>query len=336
MSVEVSRADDADLDAWDDRLASSPDGTVFHQLPFLRVLAEHTGATLHPLVGFKGQEPVGLFPVFELTKGPVSTAFSPPPSIGIPYLGPVLLNYEKLKQRKFERLNRRFVGGVLDWLDDHVGPKYTRVVSGVGYADSRPFQWNEFDVSPRFTYEIDLTLGRDGLLEALSSDARGSIRNGDEASYDISNGGRDAVDYVVGRINSRYDEGDGGLRLPESFVTDLIERLPDGQLRVYEATVDGRRVSGRLTLHYGDTVTLWQGSPKPDHDLDVAINDLINWRSMVDGIEAGKTRCDFIGANTPRLCRYKSKYNPTTRNYYEMESGTQVMTAVSSLYRRFG
>lgn len=336
MSIDVSRADDDALDAWDDRLSRSPHRTAFHRLDVLRVLAEQSGATLYLLVGHKGQEPVGLFPVFELTKGPVSTVFSPPPGLGVPYLGPVLLNFRKLRQRKFEKLNRRFVGGALEWVDDHVDPKFTYLTPGPRYDDARPLQWNDFDVSPRYTYELDLTAGREALVESFTRDARSSITNSDPDDYTIERADDAGFDYVLGRINDRYDEQDGGLHLDPSYVSGLREALPDGGLRVYVGRVDGDPASGAITLHHGERVSFWQGGPRPDRDVDVPINDLLHWHAITDGIDDGRCVFDFVGANTPRLCRYKSKYNPDTARYVEAERGTRAMNAVSSLYRRFG
>jgi hypothetical protein len=339
MSVEVERRADATLDGldgtWNDLVDQSPMGSLFHRREVLRVLETHSGGELHPLVGYKGQEPVGVFPVFEITKGPVTTAFSPPPGMGVPQLGPVLFNYRKLKQRRLEKRNIGFVEGCVDWVEENLGPKYFHVVTQDRYDDARPFQWSDFDVTPKYTYDIDLSAGESALLDGFTRDARKSIRNTPDDAYTVERRGVEGVDYVVDRINARYDEGDGGLVLDRSFVLDLRDALPDGSLLVYVAEVDGRPVSGRLTLHSEDGVTLWQGSPKPDADIDVPINDLLNWRSMVDGIAAGKSTCNFVGANTRHLCRYKAKFNPETNLYFEIERGTRTMNVVSDLYRRF-
>jgi hypothetical protein len=339
MKIDVERRGDPSLDGldgeWDDLVSRSPMGTLFHRWDALRVIEEHSDATLHPLVGFKGQEAVGILPVFELRKGPVTTAFSPPPGMGVPTLGPVLFNYEKLKQRRFEKQNNRFVEACLNWIDGDLDPKYTHVVGPKGYDDVRPFQWNDFEISPRYTYDIDLSVGREALLNSMTSDARKSIRNTPADSYAIERRGEDGLEYVLGRINSRYDDGDGGLFLNEEYIRDLRDALGHERLLVYVAEVDGRPASGRLTIHGEDRVTLWQGSPKPSRDIDVPINDLLNWQSMVDGIEADKSTCNFVGANTRHLCRYKAKYNPTAVPYFEIERGTRAMNVVSDLYRRF-
>lgn len=337
MSIDIKRAESAELEGldgdWNRVVTRSPMGTLFHQWDVLDVIETHSGASMHPLVGYKGNEVVGVYPVFEIQKGPVTTVFSPPPGWGLPHLGPVLANHEKLKQRRFEKQNLRFVEGCLEWITEQLNPKFFHTIVSSAYDDIRPFQWNEFEVKPKYTYHIDLSVGTETLLESFTRDARGSIRNTPDDSYTIERRGLDGVGYVIERINSRYD---GELQLTTDYIEDLHAQLPPGSLQVYVAEVDGRPVSGRLTLHDDDKVTLWQGSPKPSADIDVPVNDLLNWRSMVDGIEAGKTTCNFVGANTEHLCRYKAKFNPETAHYFEIERGTRAMNVVSDLYRRFG
>lgn len=68
QGIRVGRASADELDRWDDLVRSSRQGTFFHRRSPLRVLADHSDTTLHPLVGYKGQEPVGVFPVFAYSK----------------------------------------------------------------------------------------------------------------------------------------------------------------------------------------------------------------------------------------------------------------------------
>lgn len=148
MSIDITQfdADDRiDREQWNDYIRRSRGGTVFHTFDMLELIERHASADLYPFIGYKGQEPVGVFPLFVVRKGPVSTAFSPPPSLKITYLGPALLNAAKLKPSKAERRNRRFVEAALDYVDEHVGPRYVHVRTHTRYSDTRPFTWNGFE-----------------------------------------------------------------------------------------------------------------------------------------------------------------------------------------------
>ncbi len=96
MSIEVTKLDPAERATWDEYVRESPTGTFFHRFDVLEIVERHASARLAPLVGYTGQEPVGLFPVLEIRKGGVSTAYSPPPGLGLPFTGPTHLDGAKL------------------------------------------------------------------------------------------------------------------------------------------------------------------------------------------------------------------------------------------------
>ncbi len=328
--IRIERTND--LDRWNDLVERSPQGSVFHRLEALEVQADHTGATFHPLMGYKGQEPVGLFPVFTISKGGMTTAFSPPPNLWLPHLGPALLNMEKLKRRKAERRHRRFIDGCLDWLDREFAPKYVHVRTGANYTDVRPFEWNEFEIQPRHSYEVDLTLGEEDVLASFSGDARSNTRT-DEDRYDIRVGGPEAIRRIIGQVKERHDEQGEPYSLSPQFVVNLHRRMPEGAVRPYVCDVDGEFAGGMIALADDERVYRWQGGAK--HNRDVPINDLVDWAIMRDAMDEGIERYDLVGANERRLCSYKAKFNPELVRYHSLERGTRMMNLLTDVYKRF-
>jgi hypothetical protein len=330
--VDVRLADDDDMQRWDDIVARSPQGTPFHRRAALDVVAEHSGTTLHPLVGYKGQEPVGLLPVYELSKGPATALFSPPPRLKVSYQGPVLVNFEKLKRRKAEKRAKRFVDGCVETLETEFSPDYVHLRSGPRYVDTRAFVWNEFDVNERFTYVVDLTTEPETLIEEFSSDARRNVRNGHDDRYEITEGGAEAIERIVEQVRARHEAQGEAYPVTTAFVTDLWRSLPEGTVRPYVCTVDGEFAGGMVTMESGDTVYRWQGGAKTDGDLPV--NDLVDWRIIRDAAERGLTRYDLAGANNHRISRYKAKFAPELTAYHEMEWGTPPANVALTVYRR--
>ncbi|OLZ40416.1 hypothetical protein A6E15_05185 [Natrinema saccharevitans] len=332
MSIDVRVATGDDLDQWNGYVERSPQGRLGHELEALRVQADHADATLHPLVGFKGQEPVGIFPVFEITKRVVTTAFSPPPGLRVPYLGPAFLNMGKLKQRKRERRRQRFMDGCFEWIESELNPKYGHVRTATTFDDARPFQWNEYDATPAYTYAVDLERDEDALLMSFSSDARSNVRNADDDAYEIDVGGREEIRLIHEQVRNRYESQGIDFDVPLAFVLDLAERSPNGHVRPYTLRVDGEFVGGILALEYGDAVGRWLGGVRTDADVDVPTNDLLDWAIMRDGLEHGLGTYDLVGADTRRINRYKAKFNPELRTYYSLEYGSWGVRQVASLY----
>lgn len=330
--VDVRIADEEDMQRWDDLVERSPQGTPFHRRAALDVLAEHSGMTLHSLVGYKGQEPVGLFPVYERSRGPVTAVFSPPPDLKISYGGPILVNFGKLKRRKAEKRHQAFVDGCVELVDAELSPSYVHVRTTTRYSDVRAFTWNGFDVNPGYTYVVDLTPGTDELLGEFSSDARRNVRNGHEADCEIEERDTPAIEQIIEQVRARHDEQNESYGVTPGFVTDLWRALPEGTVRPYACTVDGAFVGGMVTLEDNDTVYRWQGGAKTDADLPV--NDLVDWRIMRDAVDRGLTRYDLVGANKRRISAYKAKFAPHLETYQEMERSTRPMRVATGLYNR--
>ncbi|WP_049899972.1 GNAT family N-acetyltransferase [Halococcus agarilyticus] len=332
MSIAITKAADDELDDWNRHVERSPHANPFHRLGSLRTLADHANADLHPLVGYKGQEPVGIFPIFEIERLGISTVFSPPPDLLVPYLGPALCNVEKLKQRKRERRHEKFIDGCFEWLDRACEPRYVHVNTDPRYDDLRPLGWNGLEATPNYSYRVDLTPGADALLKGFSSDARSNVKNGTPENCTIEEGGESAIRRIVTQVNRRYEAQDEYYAVTPGFVIDLRERLPEGCVRTYGCRVDGRFVGGMITLEDGDTIYRWQGGAK--HDADVPANDLVDWHVMRDAIERDIEGYDLVGANSRRLNGYKAKFNPELLTYHQAERAGPAMELAREAYLR--
>lgn len=331
MSIDVSRL--ADAAEWNALVDRSPQTTPFHRAEALEAMADHSETTPQLYVGYKGEEPVGLFPVFLLSRGPVRAAVSPPPDLKIPYLGPALLDDGRLKQRKAEKRHRRFVEAVDEAIREAFDPHYTHVRSGPAYADPRPFIWNDFAPEPRYTYEVDLEPEQDDLFMTFSGDVRENVRRADDDRYELLEGDAADAERIVEWVRERHDEQGVSFDVPPAFVADLYRALPDGTVRVYVCHSDGNFVGGEITLEDDQTLYGWQAAADYDHDL--AVSDLVVWHLLRDGRERGLERYDLGGANDPRLCRYKAKFNPEVRPYYTLERSSRAVTGLKELYQRF-
>ena len=331
--ISIGRAEDNDHHDWNDLIERSPQTNPFHYREALEVQADHADATLHRLVGYKGQEPVGLFPGFEVTRGPVTTLFSPPPDLKATYLGPALAATDGMKRRKAERRHRRFLEGALSYFE-RSSPKYVHVRTAPGFDDARTFAWNGFDRRPAYTYRVDLTRGKDALWSAVSGDARSNVRSVRDADVDctVGVGDRGSVERILDHVAERHAEQDERYPLTAEFLTDLYDRAPEGTVRPYVCTVDGEFATGMIALVGADAVYRWQGGAKPSVDLPV--NDYLDWRIIEDAIEEGLDTYDLVGASTRRLTGYKAKFDPELSIHLSLERGTWYMEWAAAAYKR--
>lgn len=316
---------------WDEIISRSPHGSPFHQWAGLELLAFHSNSTLHPLVGYKGNEPIGVLPVFERTKGPFTLVESPPKRSEVYYLGPAMTNVDSLKQKKYERRNRLFVDGCLTWIENNIVPDYTQIRTVDRYTDHRPFKAVGYDVSTYYTYVVDLTKRWDDLLMQFSRDARANVRNTGAEEYEIEIGGIADARKIIAQVRSRHDEQGKPYHITDAYLSRLFSEFPGEQVNPYIVRAEGRLVGGIVTLEYGDTIYRWQGGTKTAHDLPV--NDLLDTHIIEDAMNRGLKRYDLVGANIPRLCRYKSKFAPELRMYHGARKRSRRASILSSLRR---
>ncbi len=334
MTIEITTLDaEADADEWNRYVDRSPGTNPFYRAEALRLQAEDTGTELHLLAGFKGQEAVGIFPVFEYSKGPLRGAFSPAPRSWSCYLGPSVLNVAKLKRRKADRRVQRFLQGCLAWIDEHLSPLYTRFVAAE-FEDVRPFVWNEYTVDPEYTYVVDLEGSEADLLGRFSSDARSNVRNADEDAYTIEEGSLDDVERIVSQVEQRYENQGRSFQLSTEFARSVADALPEGAIRPYVCRVDGEFLGGILVAESDSTRYRWQGGVKPDANVDIAINDLLDWAVMRDGLQSGIDRYDLVGAGVPSINRYKAKFNPRLETNYTITAGSFGFDVAIETYRK--
>ena len=349
-----------DLSEWEAALPS--DGTeVFHQPEALEVLSEHADASLYLFGGFKGQQPIALLPVFVQERAVGSVITSPPPSMGVPQLGPVTMPTSP-KRRKREKINLEFNREVLDRLDADASVtdrlesagldnsvtnrlskagldpslSIVRMECGLDYPDPRPYSWEGYAITPRFTYVLEVgSNSPDELLKNASKSLRREIRDGKDLDVEVSVEGLDAARTVYEDTKSRYDEQGEGFPIQWNYVRDLLEALGD-RFQVYVARdPDGEYISGITVLYSDDRAYFWQGGTKGIYD-GTSVNSLLHWNIIEDiandpPVESVHSY-DLMGANTENLCRYKAKFGADLVPYYVIESKGAAMDAAKKAY----
>lgn len=330
MSYAAEPMGPADRERWNDLVRDSPEATPFHLYEALETFADASGTTLHPLVTRKGQEPVGLFPLFERRVGPVPVAFSPPPSLKIEYLGPALVERQALKPRRRERNRSHLVETSIEWMDERIDPRYVNVRTSAVFDDPRPFVWRDWSLTPRHTYEVDLDRDPDDLFMAFSSDARSNVREADEYDVEVYEAGPDAIAPILELVRDRHEKQDVEFPLTAEFVRALHEATPDGVVRPYACDLDGELVGGTICLEHDETAMTWTGTAK--RDVPIAPNDLLQWHSMQAAMDRGCTRYDLVGANLERTAGFKAKFAPDLERYYRLERATPPARVAARVY----
>lgn len=312
---------------WNRLLERCAYATPFHRYEFLRVLADHTGTTLYPMVGLADGEAVGLFPVFEKRRGPLTLVCSPAPNMKVRYLGPLVFGRGEGSPTERERMRWDFLEAALSCFEERFDPHYVQIRTTDRFGDPRPFAWHDFELRPQYSYVVDITPDPETVVGTFSSDARSNIRGAEDVATTV--GGVDVIDSVVDQLTDRHEAQDRSYPVTAAFLRDLYEALPSGVMRPYELRADGEFVVGMITLELGDTIYRWQGGAKTDADVPT---DVLDWEIMRSARSRGLARYDLVGANKQRLSRYKSKFDPELVTFQSLVKASRPVKALARLY----
>ena len=206
MTFDIKVAEECNKDKWNEVVALSPHGTIFHTWKWLKIVEKQTDSILYPLIAYQGTNIIGIYPIFLKKKGFINLAFSPPPKAYLIYLGPVIPNYENLKQDKKESIFIKLQDEVDRYLFSELNCKYVRIRSSPGLFDSRPFTWSGYNVEPLYTYRINLTNGPAHVWENFDRQLRVTINKTIREGVIVENGNKEDMEFIHSSSSRRYIE----------------------------------------------------------------------------------------------------------------------------------
>ena len=318
MRLEIF--DDTKSQIWNSLVDRSPNGTPFHTWEWLKIIENHYQCQLLPLVFFDADDdkPFGMVPLFSRKKLGLKMVFSPPPG-AIVTLGPILID-KSYKQHKFELAYLDFQAQIDSYIKE-LGANYTNITTSPGLTDIRPFTWSGYRISPSYTYKTDLRQGEKVLWNNISRHLRQSInrtqaRGINIVQKDLEN--KKEIDYVYESLFHRYSEQHLKLALKKSYLENILQQFGSSYARVYLAYYDGNCVGWQILIIYKDTVYGWLGAVRSEANT-LEINGLAWWKIIAQAANSGYKWLIDMGANTPNICSYKSKFNPEVDLCFEMK-----------------
>lgn len=325
MKLRIAQEEDAQL--WDGLIDLSPQGTLFHKWAWLRIMEKHTGAKLYPLIGFNGDVPVAVYPLFHKKTLFFSMVFSPPPHCAVLYLGPAIANYDTLKPLKREALLKDLQEAADEFISSRLKPDYILISTSPALRDIRPLKWGGYEVKPVYSYCLNIKNGSEAVWKGFGKHFKYSINKAKKDGVYVQIGSKEEVGVIYDLMFRRYQEQEKTVTMPKEYLLELYEKFPSN-MHVYVAKYDGKIETGVIDLWYKERITSWLGNPKTRLE-KIYPNDLLFWETIEAGCKAGCKEYEIIGAaGVERLYCYYSKCNPdlllwfTARKYSSFLSKT--------------
>jgi hypothetical protein len=295
---------------WDDLVYSSPHGTIFHTISWLKLASVQSNAELHPIMLYKGTQLVAVYPIFIQKQGTIKVALSPPSRSYMLYLGPVIADYDTLKQDKKESTYIQIQEEVDKYIFETQGCRYARIRSSPGIYDSRPLSWSGYTVNPFYTYRIDLTKGIDYVWEQFDRKLRVEINKAVRDGVTIRTGDVEDLGFIYDSLYKRYEEQGKRPIDYKQYLDAIYNTFYPNNLKIFVAEYKGQKIGGTINLYFKNIMYLWVGIPKSDL-VGISPNALVQWEAIkwacTNGLEYYE---EMDSGDDPRLRYFKSKYNP--------------------------
>lgn len=312
--MQILTIDDSSI--WDDFIDRSPYGTIFHKWGFLETIEKHTGYTLLPYGMYVKDQLVCIFPAFLKSNYGVNIILSPPPRTGIPYMGFVMSSeYNDLTQNGKEVRLKDIVQGITGKLDE-ISPVYVSFQLIPELNDIREFKWNDYSVDPLFTYYLSTDVPLEDISKGFSRSTKSIISKIRNNRFNMEIKESNDLSLFSELLSKRYEEQ--GMRFPivnMEYLADLIRLYPDNIKLYYVYGGNGNIAGSSLAILYKDKVISWLGTPKPDVSLPV--NELLFWE-FIKIAKNRNSKFEIGGADTQRLCSFKSRFNPSLETNYRV------------------
>ena len=294
---------------WDTFVDESPYGLLFHKWDFLEIVAKHTKLTLYRYGIYKGDELIAVFPFFYGKKLFLRTLFSPPPNFAIPYLGFILNDkFLSLKQDKKESFMAEVVNSINE-INIKYPSDYLYISLVPDLIDVREFSWSGYKITPYYTYSIQLPENIDDLFINFKKNARKIIKNIPKEQLSLLQS--DDLSILFAQQNQRYNEQ--GINNPIQnieYLLNIKNKFPENVF-YYKLFFNNILLSSILMIEYKKAMA-WIGHSKPEDNS----NDIFMWELIKNERNKGYNKFEIIGANTKKLCQFKSKFNPTLEFYF--------------------
>jgi lipid II:glycine glycyltransferase (peptidoglycan interpeptide bridge formation enzyme) len=317
MVFTIKILENSNEKTWDDLVLSSSHGTIFHTVNWLRLVQRQTNSEFLPLMFYKGTQLIAIYPVFIVNQGPIKIALSPPSRSYTLYLGPVIADFETLKQDKKESTYMQIQQEMDTYIFETKRCKYARIRSSPGLYDSRPLRWLGYTVESLYTYRIDLTKGIDSIWEQFDKSVRRMVTQSERAGMTVRTGDKEDLDFIHDSMYKRYIEQ--GIKPSDykEYLHTIYQKFYPENLKIFVAEFNGQKISGCIYLCFNNILYFWVGLPKPEQG-GLSPNDLISWEAIKWAQTNGLKYYELMDAgDDPRLRHFKSKYNPELVIWYE-------------------
>ncbi len=332
ITIKVLSNDNFEI--WDDLVQRAPQATLIHKLEWLKIIEKHSKSKLVLLGGYLGDQIIAAIPFFLSKKSRVTTLSSPIGTAMIQNLGPIIPEYDIIKQDKREYYFREFQKELDFFINTHFKPRLIQIVTAPNLVDARPYIWTGYTVTPKYNYVKNIDNLND-VWTGLKKQLRKNIEGARKAGITINEGNLDDFTFVIHLLSDRL--GDQELAFPTSreYLNEVFTSFYPENLKIFIAKMNNNTITGIIVLLFKNKITIWVGATQTGLK-GVYPVDLLQWEIIEWGHKNGYKYCEILGANIPSISYFKSRYNFDLDIYFaaHKERGIlRILTAMRTIIK---
>jgi hypothetical protein len=326
--TEVRALESGELTAWDELVAGSPQGTVFHTSDWLQQTASSLNRTLVILGCYEDETLIGGCPLllsnpYRLLKIASSAALL------APYGGVVIAGVESTNQRKKES----HADKVVESVRNHIVRErfdYVDLVNSPGFTDIRDFTRDGWDAKVYYTY----MLPADGdLFNRITKNARNSIRKAQRQGITATEH-FDAEVYWALTVNT-FERQHSQPPFSKKHLLSLLETIREKNLgEMWVAmTPSGEIIAAEVMVCDQKTAHRWSAASSEEH-LSTGATSLLLSEIITHFAGRSCSSVNLMGGNMARLSAFVSSFNPDLVPYYGVELSGPRYNIINGLNNR--
>jgi hypothetical protein len=287
---------DIDDEKWNAFVESSPQGYIYHYTWYLDIVCPNWEAVIVK----NSQEWLAIMPLNIKKKWSISYILQPPLT---QFLG-ILFKPQDSKMEKT-------LSDKKDWVNEIILsiPKKIKLFNYnfSPYFDyALPFYWHKHQLFTRYNYELDLSAGKDKLLENLHTKTRYQIKKAEKENNVVIEVSSDIGSF----INEHKKTGRTFLNINIlSLITALYEKayISDKSTLLIAKSQD-KILTGAVFMKYKKSWINLYGSLKTHQESQKRPTEILLWKAIEMAIESGAKRFDFEGSMIEGVERFYRKF----------------------------
>jgi len=315
-NLKVHIATENQYALWDEFVDNSNGGTIFHKVAWLKAAEKESKTKLIPLVCLKGNEIVGILPLFIKKIFFFNIILSPPKGCNIARLGPVIRTVYG-NNYKNDSLSKKVITEFIDFIDITFTYSLIKLTLNLSLTDIRPFIWACFKYNIYYTYSVDLTKNADDIFSSFEGGVRTKIRKIQKPNNcKIINGKLDNLTHSMKQMRNRYLEKGMSYGASSNYYIDIYNNFRNN-ISIKTIVDKNQPVTSLVFVHYKNCVFHWIGGIN-SNEFNAGVNELIQWETIKSFSGTTFKYYDMMGANTKSISHFKSQFGPELVSYYDV------------------